>query len=1327
MNVSFELKDFFPYYPSSQINNQFDTLYDSNFYNTIPRKKEFDECRANVTDTLSEQGNFWPHQNFMARFMSPNTPYNNILVFHGMGTGKCVFPDTIIQTSKDSIKIEDLFNQNTENIIYTLENKTNEEWKDCNNLNLKVFSMESSQHEPVLKNVIRMYREYIQNWCNKLIIQNSSNNELIELCCTLNHSLYILNKGWSNVFTENKDEVLLLTNHTNTIIKGKIIQVSKIYYSGYVYDIEVESTHNYFANNILTHNTCLMAAVSEYAKSILPSLNKTIILVKNDTLKKNVIDDIATKCTKEKYNITLDPKTGKPLSTDSRLLRISSAISKNYNIMTYYDFAKTIKNINPSMYDNSFIIIDEAHNLRSKKMANKFGINSYKLIHNLLHTIKGSKVLLLTGTPMRNSSTEIISLMNLILPLNQQMSEENWSHTFFNTNGNLSENGIELLKQYFYGKVSYLRSPTGNVNITYMGDIDPPLQYTKCYPLWMERFQTEKYSIYYDKDKQKELNIIEDDDDDDDDEDADNKKSLWISSRQASCFIFPNGECGIQAEKKYLDIDYGADTSKTRIHDYNCSKLMIEYLQSEGKDINTMLNQLKKCSIKFWFAIKQILDYPHKKTFIYSNFVLGGGIVLFSALLKLFKFSSAPTKGFGTEAYPKDKRFLLLSSKTMSTEQMRVGVREIFNSRENVDGDYIQVILGSRIIGEGISFFHIRQVFLITPSWNNATTEQILARAIRADSHPDWMSDKNLEIYRLDAKPTTFYNKSTKKITESQSVDTLMYYTSEIKDIKIKQIERIMKTSAVDCTLNRKRNINSNDKSYSIQCDYLENCDYKCDYVDPMFYSPEWSLQHPELIITDTFYNYFAFKQIINITDKIKDLFTLRQAYDFEEMYHILKTDTSISSYLSGIVLARTLHSMIGSNLKIKNHLGFNNYLREDNNLYFLVDDSAASTNYTSAYYAANPFYDNSYSNALTTIQHNTVLNDYYNEDSTMDRLFTLLNDNKNKPEVIKTILLNCDPSVSIDWIENAYDSFQQTNNKENKNTLVETIYKLFKNVIRMLEINNNIVPVNFFIKNKLRIKYPQTGWIDANEQETEEIIKKRMEQIANIKSKFGYYAMIDEKDVFRIKEVAPIQFTKKGDIDSRISRELGALKCGTGKLAKGGLIYRILLISLKALEYGMDPLLETLHAAPPLNTNNKEYIENLKPFVIRYILEQAILNRFLQLNLKKRKELLLNMYNTLTPKSEDHQLLTRSIIQAGNTPDDVYLNDDNIKAIIRELEDLTYIKDHFNINNLTNDIAFINNLPENTKAALSKALKYKANTICESLNIWFQENNLTI
>ena len=1326
MNLDFQLKDFFPYYPSSNQLENLDPVYKSNFYDSIIRKKEFDECRSQFTDTINKDENFWPHQNFMARFMSPNTPYNNMLVFHGMGTGKCVDPLTQILTKYGSFSIQELWDNET-SFSYSINNNSNEEWKDSDQL--EVYCMDSGFHLPFIKKVARLFRERINSFCNRYIIKVNDIDTPIFLNCTANHKLYIINKGWSNLPIIG-DKILYYSN--NNLINGSIIGIQRYHYEGYVYDLEVPAYHNYFANGILTHNTCLMAAVSEYAKNLLPSLNKTIILVKNDTLKKNVIDDIATKCTKDKYNITTDPKTGKPLSNESRLLRITSAISKNYIIMTYYDFAKTLKSVHSSMYDNSYIIIDEAHNLRDKKSANKFGVNTYKLIHNFLHSMKGGKILLLTGTPMRNSSSEIVHLLNLILPLDSQMNEENWNYTYFDENGNLSEEGKELLNTYFYSRVSYLRSPTGNVNITYMGVIEDPLKYTKVYTLDMEKFQSEKYTVYYDKDKQKEeaeqkIKIDEVDDEDDEEEDTDNKKSLWISSRQASSFIFPNGECGIQAEKKYLDIDYGGDSSKTRIYDYNCSREFINFLQQNGKDRKNMLSQLKKCSIKFWFVIDQILKNPKKKTFIYSSFVLGGGIVLLSALLKLFGFSSASTKGFGTEAYPKDRRFLLLSSKTLSTDQMRVGVREIFNSRENVDGDYIQVILGSRIIGEGISFFHIRQVFLVTPSWNNATTEQILARAIRADSHPDWMEDKNLDIYRLDAKPG-LVSKKDKKLSLAQSVDTIMYLTSETKDIKIKQIERLMKQSAVDCALNRKRNININDKPYSIQCDYQKDCDYQCDYVDPMFYSPEWSLSNSDLVITDTYYNYFAFRQIIYITDKIKDLFTIKQSYDFEEMFHILKNDSLINTYLSGIVLARTLHSIIGSNIKIKNHLGFNNYLREDNNLYFLVDDATSSTNYTSAYYAANPMFDNSFNEKLSTLQQYNVLSDYYNEQSTVDRLFNLMFQNKNNPQIIKTIILNCDPFVATDWIENAYDEYEfNLINGKPSNELINIIYSLFKNSIKKLEINNEIRPINFFNKNKLRIKY-LSGWVDATKEETNEIIQKRMDQIATIKSKFGYYAILDEKDTFRIKEVAPIQFTKKGEVDSRISRELGALKCGTGKFAKGGLIYRLFLIALKANEYNIPPLLEDLHAPPPLSTSSKDYIQNLKPYVIRYLQEKAILKKILKLGFKKRKEVFLQLLKLYKDKSEDYQLLTRSIVQASDTTEEnFYLNDENVKSIIRDLEDITFLLELLEIDSKVNDTEFINSLPNDTKNTLSKVLKYKANTICESLKTWFIDNNITI
>jgi hypothetical protein len=1340
MSISFKLEDFFPYYTSSSLPpDEIDELYNSTFYNTIPRKKEFDECRAPYLDKLTNDGTPWAHQQFMSRFMSPNTPYQNILVFHGMGTGKCVHPKTLVNTVTGKFFIGDLWHYHSSKqtlLDYTFTSNSNSslgEWRNCNKL---VYTIDNNSNKLVVRTIQRVYREFVNTMLNKVVVKvdNLFNSKYIELECTQMHQLYVINKGYTNNYSVG--DKVLIANDTNTydLSTAIITKVEKYHYKGYVYDLEVENTHNYFANGILTHNTCLMAAVGEYAKQILPSLNKVIILVKNDTLKKNVIDDIATKCTINKYNITTDPKTGKPLSNDSRLIRVTNAVSKNYSIMTYYDFAKTLKSVDPSMYDNSYIIIDEAHNLRDKKGVGRTGINVYKSIHKCLHSVKGTKVLLLTGTPMRNSSSEIVGLMNLILPINKQMNEENWNEKYFQKDDNLKDNSVTQLQQYFYGNVSYLRSPTGNVKILYPGSIEYPLKYTVCYELEMDKYQTEKYSVYYerDKQKQKDIDLSADDEvelDEEDDLEDDGKKSLWINSRQASSFIFPNGECGILTEKKYLDIDYGGDLSKTRIQNFNLSKHMIDYLTLNDtiNDINGQLSRLKTLSIKFWFLIKQILDNPTKKTFIYSNFVMGGGIVLLAALLKFFGFSNAPTKGFGTDAYPKEKRFLLLSSKTMNPEQMRVGVREIFNNRSNVDGDYIQVILGSRIIGEGISFLHCRQMFLLTPNWNNATTEQVIARVVRADSHPDWMENKVLEIYRLDAKPIVIFKSKIKKIIDSKSIDTIMYYTSEVKDIRIKQIERIMKQSAIDCSLNRDRNILESDKPFTINCDYMSQCDYECFYVDPKYYSASYSSEHPNEVITDTYHTYFAFKQITKITDKIKELFSFRNVYDFEEMYSILKKDIQITSFISGIVLARALQFMISSNLKIRNKFGFINYLREDNNLYFLVDDAASSTTYTSAYYAAHPMVDSTYSNKLTNTTQTLVLSDYYNEESTVNRIYKLLMEEiKNKNyDKIKTIILNLDPLVSIDWIENAYDNH---NFDDPKFILSNTIYTLFKNVFKTIELNGIPVIVNFFNKNEIRYKDPYDGrWKITNENEKEQIIEKRLEQIDVVKEKFGYYSMIDEKGIFRIKEVAPIQFTKKGDIDSRISRELGALKCGTGKLAKGGLVYRILLISLKALEAKFTQVLEDLHMVPPLNTREKDYRENLKPFVDRYILNKEILKHLLKIDKKERKKVFEKMSESVSQKSEDYQLLLRCILQAKDNTEVDYLGDDNIQAIVRELEDVTYLKDYFKIKNVISDIEFLNSLPNEVKNALAKSLKYKANTICGSLRNWFEINGLVV
>ena len=119
-----------------------------------------------------------------------------------------------------------------------------------------------------------------------------------------------------------------------------------------------------------------------------------------------------------------------------------------------------------------------------------------------------------------------------------------------------------------------------------------------------------------------------------------------------------------------------------------------------------------------------------------------------------------------------------------------------------------------------------------------------MGRAIRNCSHQRLEEkNRNVEIFLYASVPP---KNATIKEKETETIDENRYRISEIKDIKVKNIERILKESAVDCLLNKNANIYSEakdinietssghkikyklgDKPFSRGCDYQEKCDYK--------------------------------------------------------------------------------------------------------------------------------------------------------------------------------------------------------------------------------------------------------------------------------------------------------------------------------------------------------------------------------------------------------------------------------------------------------------------------------------------------------------------
>ena len=100
--------------------NQFDFLYpnldDPKFNIKIAQKKEFSENRydGKITDSenLEKYSNqlcnsdfeLNPHQLFVKNFLSFNTPYNSLLLYHGLGTGKTCTAITIAEEMRDYLK-----------------------------------------------------------------------------------------------------------------------------------------------------------------------------------------------------------------------------------------------------------------------------------------------------------------------------------------------------------------------------------------------------------------------------------------------------------------------------------------------------------------------------------------------------------------------------------------------------------------------------------------------------------------------------------------------------------------------------------------------------------------------------------------------------------------------------------------------------------------------------------------------------------------------------------------------------------------------------------------------------------------------------------------------------------------------------------------------------------------------------------------------------------------------------------------------------------------------------------------------------------------------
>lgn len=661
--------------------------------------------------------------------------------------------------------------------------------------------------------------------------------------------------------------------------------------------------------------TCGALAVIENLRNVSnTSFKGALIITRGPGIERNFINDLLYKCSPQKYRDALASSLD---IKDTEKLLINNDIKKFYSFQTYHFFDNLAKmganeyKRTVEEYSQYVIVIDEIHNIRLNKKAQK-----YKQAHRFLHDVKNCKKIIMSGTPMKDDPDEIASILNLLLPLEKQLPlEDEFKDKFLTLRDGIyfiknNEMKVEL-KSYMKGIVSYLKTMPSLVHKTFEGETLGNLKFLKVVPVNMSDFQNNAYVKAYalDKEGKKE-------------EDKQRTyESFFKNSTQATLFVYPDGSFGNDGFKKYLASD---------------RKLNLFTGLSKVNSNDTLINNIRTCSA-IYGSIFELLVKPffqNRSHFIYDSLVEGSGCIVLSKLFNMMGYTRITGKEVGD--LPPKLRYALLTGKT-TDRKLTQNILEVFNSPANMNGKLIHVLIGSDIIMEGFNFKNVQDISITTPYWNYSETAQAFSRGLRLNSHNDLIKAgqvPDVRIYQYVAMPK-----------EIISIDLYLYELSETKDISTKQIERVVKESAFDCGLFYDRNKRPSELDGSRECDY-QSCEYQCEGIPS-----STATLSPFEIDYSTFDLFYLDDILTDIILKIKKEFGFTFSLSVRELVTRFEKNYNHNPFQT----FSALNKIILENIPIKNPNGFIGYLREQKDILFLVDSFAIGSDYVSSLYAKYP------------------------------------------------------------------------------------------------------------------------------------------------------------------------------------------------------------------------------------------------------------------------------------------------------------------------------------------------------------------------------------
>jgi len=853
-----------------------------------------------------------------------------------------------------------------------------------------------------------------------------------------------------------------------------------------------------------TGKTCSSVAAIEQIRSETNSFKGALILTKGPAQRDNYLNELVNQCTcyekiagKCVYGRYVDKTENEETELDEDMSakdkklfekreqrRIKNNVSDFYQFETFEIFITELSKLSTyeivQRYSNRIIVIDETHNLRLTDEKSQ-----YNRIHAFLHTIINCKIILLTGTPMRDSPNEIASIMNLILPTSNQLPvEEKFEEEYLVKKGNsmvIKDSMRNVLKSKLHGRISYLKSMRADVVSTYEGE-----QLLSHFKLYRSSMAPSQYAVYrkaWTRDNESD------------------RQGVYSNSRQASLFVFPNGSYGNEKDgfKRYVKekkIMQGkrvvrVDTVFNTEIDDSLSKLIKKEWEYDKK-----IETLKKYSTKYAECIHLLLS-ERVNHFVYISFVTGSGAILFSKLLELFGFNQS--KGQDTQP---GLRYAIITNTTSSGKEIKNIFKE-FNHPQNMEGKYIRVLIGSKMISESVTLKNVQNIHILTPSWNFGETDQAIARAIRLGSHRDveeklaadngLSSVSELKVKGFQVRVKIYLYCSIGENPED-SIDLYMYKMCEDKDISIKSIEQCIKEASFDCALNKDRNqFVLKDKNGSRSCNYTD-CDYSCDGIT------EEQYERPAIDLS-TYHLFYDEDDVMKLVEELKQFFSEKTIVEYEKLVDVLHP------VYDEFTIIKAIDHMIVSNIIIADQFGNNCFLRYDHDVLYLTY-SLGKSSFLDQYYIEH-FSLQQYTDAEEKIE--------YEYQNYLPKLFDKIRNNPSEAEkrkLIETLPIGAQEIL----LEMAFLSKQK--GVKDVDPIREYIISYFQPYV--VQVNETKASVLLYNENEdntnqLRCLHKNgEEWVECAEQDVLSLKQmaeeKKEELVHNI---YGYYGMIekDKKD----------------------------------------------------------------------------------------------------------------------------------------------------------------------------------------------------------------------